>query len=168
MKLSAVAAVFFAGLAAAHSGHHYPQHRFQHRRGLNGTTSAPAALTTMTVQLTQTHTILSCAQNVTNCPAASATGSHVVTEVVDLTVTVCPQTEADAIKSSVLASASQGQNAAVPTNVAAVTTPAAVPTSSEGGDKVLTYTLGNGPSRTVITTTIQATKTKTTYAVHIH
>lgn len=159
MQFSVLTTLFFAALATAHSHQGHAQ-RFHHRRALNESalavpTSSVADLTTLTVQTTVVHTILSCAQNVTDCPAAAATGARTVTEVVDLTTTVCPVAEASAISSSVIASASQ--------NNAAVATPTAAPTSAEVEDSILTYTLGAGTSKTVITTTIKHTKTATAY-----
>lgn len=68
------------------------------------------------------HTVLSCAASITNCPAATATseisalqsslGSAAiqtveVTEVVGVTTTICPVTAAEGISSSVASSMSQ-------------------------------------------------------------
>lgn len=146
MQFSTLAVALFATLATARSHGH--QH-FQHRRGFNESSSA-VDLTTLTVQITSTHTVIGCAQNVTNCPAREATAVRTVTEVVDLTTTVCPVASASHISSSIVASASQ--------------TPGTV-TSTEGAepvqtsDSVLTYTLGTGATASVVTTTIKHTIT---------
>lgn len=67
-------------------------------------------MTTLTVQVTQAHTIVSCAANITNCPAATDSSSIaalassfgsaavqtvVVTDTVGVTTTVCPVTAAE-------------------------------------------------------------------------
>lgn len=146
MQFSTLAVALFAALATARSHGH--QH-FQHRRAFNESSSA-VDLTTLTVQVTSTHTVIGCAQNVTDCPAREATAVRTVTEVVDLTTTVCPVASASHISSSIVASASQ--------------TPGTV-TSTQGAepvqtsDSVLTYTLGTGATASVVTTTIKHTIT---------
>ncbi|POS77888.1 hypothetical protein DHEL01_v203727 [Diaporthe helianthi] len=77
--------------------------------------------TTLTVQVTHLHTVISCAPTVSNCPAATATkeiaeavSSHgssavqpvVVTSIVGVTTTVCPVAEASSVSSAVGASMS--------------------------------------------------------------
>ncbi|KFY02586.1 hypothetical protein O988_02047 [Pseudogymnoascus sp. VKM F-3808] len=146
MQFSTLAVVLFAGLATART-HGHP--RFQHRRGFNESSSA-VDLTTLTVQITSTHTIIGCAQNITDCPARDATATRTVTQVVDLTTTVCPVASASDISSSVIASAAQ-------TPGAISSTEAAEPVQTS--DSVLTYTLGNGASQSVVTTTIKHTVT---------
>jgi hypothetical protein len=166
MHFSTLATVFFAALATAHSHGH--AQRFHHRRGLNQTTAATTSsaldLTTLTVQITSTHTIFSCAQNVTSCGAAAATGAKTVTETIDLTTTVCPVAQASAVSSAVIASAVQNQ-AVVVTETASVVPVKSAPAAAEVPDSVLTYTVGAGNSKTVVTTTIKHTKTATAYAV---
>ncbi|OBT94107.1 hypothetical protein VE01_06983 [Pseudogymnoascus verrucosus] len=149
MQFSTLAVVLFAGLATARSHGH--AQRFQHRRAFNESSSA-VDLTTLTVQITSTHTVIGCAQNVTDCPARSATAIRTVTEVVDLTTTVCPVASASDISSSVIASAS-----AVQTQGAVVSTEANEPVQTS--DSVLTYTLGTGATQSVVTTTIKHTIT---------
>ncbi|OBT86371.1 hypothetical protein VE02_03780 [Pseudogymnoascus sp. 03VT05] len=149
MQFSTLAVVLFAGLATA--GSHGHAQRFQHRRAFNESSSA-VDLTTLTVQITSTHTVIGCAQNVTDCPARSATAIRTVTEVVDLTTTICPVASASDISSSVIASAS-----AVQTQGAVVSTEAAEPVQTS--DSVLTYTLGTGATQSVVTTTIKHTIT---------
>ncbi|KFY07547.1 hypothetical protein V492_07042 [Pseudogymnoascus sp. VKM F-4246] len=144
MQFSTLAVVLFASLATARSHGH--AQRFQHRRGFNESSSA-VDLTTLTVQITSTHTVVSCAQNVTDCPA---TATRTVTEVVDLTTTVCPVASASDISKSVIASASQ-------TPGSITSTEAAEPIQTS--DSVLTYTLGTGSTQSVVTTTIKHTVT---------
>ncbi|KFY37928.1 hypothetical protein V494_04585 [Pseudogymnoascus sp. VKM F-4513 (FW-928)] len=144
MQFSTLAVVLFASLATARSHGH--GQRFQHRRGFNESSSA-VDLTTLTVQITSTHTVVSCAQNVTDCPA---TATRTVTEVVDLTTTVCPVASASDISKSVIASASQ-------TPGSITSTEAAEPIQTS--DSVLTYTLGTGSTQSVVTTTIKHTVT---------
>lgn len=153
MQFSTLAVVFFAALATARSHGH--GHRFQHRRYFNE--SAPVDLTTLTVQITSTHTVFNCAQNVTSCPAKDATATRTVTQVIDLTTTVCPVASASDVSSKVIASAGQNPTFVAPT---VLTTDAA---AAETGDTVLTYTLGTGTSQSVVTTTIRSTKTATAY-----
>ncbi|KFY47968.1 hypothetical protein V496_10364 [Pseudogymnoascus sp. VKM F-4515 (FW-2607)] len=146
MQFSTLAVALFAALATARS-HGHP--RFQHRRGFNESSSA-VDLTTLTVQITSTHTVIGCAQNITDCPAREATAVRTVTEVVDLTTTVCPVASASDISSSVIASASQ-------TPGSITSTEAAKPVQTS--DSVLTYTLGTGSTQSVVTTTIKHTVT---------
>lgn len=152
MQFSTLAVVFFATLAAARSHGH--DHRFRYRRHFNE--SAPVDLTTLTVQITSTHTVFGCAQNVTSCPARDATATRTVTQVIDLTTTVCPVASASDVSSKVIASAAQNPTLVPP----ALTTDAA---AAETGDSVLTYTLGVGSSKSVVTTTIKNTKTTTAH-----
>lgn len=81
----------------------------------NTTSNAGVGLTTLTISVTSVSTIISCAATVTNCPAATdtsaltslpegAVSTILVTNVIDITTTVCPVTEVPAISSSVLAS----------------------------------------------------------------
>ncbi|KFZ03735.1 hypothetical protein V502_10703 [Pseudogymnoascus sp. VKM F-4520 (FW-2644)] len=148
MHFSTVAVALFAAVATARS-HGHAQH-FQHRRGFNESSTA-VDLTTLTIQITSTHTVVGCAQNVTNCPARDATAIRTVTEVVDLTTTVCPVASASDISNSVIASASQTPGGGV------TSTQAAEPIQTS--DSVLTYTLGTGASQSVVTTTIKHTVT---------
>ncbi|KFY23668.1 hypothetical protein V493_05700 [Pseudogymnoascus sp. VKM F-4281 (FW-2241)] len=147
MQFSTLAVALFAGLATARSYGH--PHSFQHRRGFNESSSA-VDLTTLTVQITSTHTVVGCAQNVTDCPSRDATAIRTVTEVVDLTTTVCPVASASDVSKSVVASASQ-------TPGGVTSTEAAQPVQTS--DSVLTYTLGTGASQSVVTTTIKHTVT---------
>lgn len=175
MKVQATAsALFFAALATAYNPHGHGQ-RFHHRRYANEstaltsaqTTTAEAPLTTLTVQTTLTSTIFDCGKgNTTTCDGAHATGVVTVTEVIDLTTTVCPLTDVESIKSSVIASASQ----TAPVIVEATQTVIPVkeedlvkPTPAPSDDLVLSYTLGTGSSQSVVVTTIRNTKTAYDY-----
>jgi len=174
MKVQTASALFFAALATAYNPHGHGQ-RFHHRRFANEstaltaaqTTTAEAALTTLTVQTTLTSTVFDCGKgNTTTCDGAHATGVITVTEVVDLTTTVCPLTDVESIKSSVIASASQ----TAPVVVEATQTVIPVkeedlvkPTPSPSDDLVLSYTLGTGSSQSVVVTTIKNTKTAYDY-----
>jgi hypothetical protein len=166
MQFSALTTLFFASLATA--AHLHGSHNFPYRRALNSsetisgtvpltgsisTTAGSEPLTTLTVKITRTQTVLSCASTVTDCPAAHHTVPVVITQVIDVTTTVCPVASASSIHSSILASASQNSAIVVPT-----VTPTA-PASPATSDSVLTYTLGTGDTKTVITTTIKHTQT---------
>ncbi len=164
MKSATVAFGLFAGLASA--TYHHPRHFHQYYARRNETTEAPS--TTLTVAITRTQTITSCAPTVTNCPLRNnGTGSAVVTEVIDLTTTVCPATEAEKISSSVVGDHSSGLITGTTSTVAAVTTaPTPVPT---GGvhitettgvtDQTLSITVGPETSRSILVTTIHSTFT---------
>lgn len=77
----------------------------------------PAAATTLTVLATSVHTVISCAPEVTNCPARqtaiaslpeSAKTTVVVTDTVVLATTICPIEQASSISSSLQAAHSSG------------------------------------------------------------
>lgn len=69
---------------------------------------APQGFTTLTVEVTEVATVTSCKPTITNCPAVSNALPDsdlevvVVTNVVVLTETVCPITEAESISSAVV------------------------------------------------------------------
>ncbi|ELR09064.1 hypothetical protein VC83_03973 [Pseudogymnoascus destructans] len=149
MQFFTLAVALFAAVATARSHGH--AQRFRHRRTFNESSSA-LDLTTLTVQITSTHSVIGCAQNVTDCPARSATAIRTITEIVDLTTTVCPVASASDISSSVVASAS-----AIQTPGAVISTKAAEPVQTS--DSVLSYTLGTGATQSVVTTTIKHTIT---------
>ncbi|TDZ39659.1 hypothetical protein C8035_v005456 [Colletotrichum spinosum] len=110
---SAVAAVgLLASLASAAS--HQPRHFHWRRDNSTVPVSAPAGYTTLTVEVTEIATVTSCAPTVTDCPARSANASatdlstYIVTNVVVLTETICPVTEADKISKSLVDQHSTG------------------------------------------------------------
>ncbi|TDZ17483.1 hypothetical protein Cob_v009666 [Colletotrichum orbiculare MAFF 240422] len=110
---SAVAAVgLLASLASAAS--HQPRHFHWRRDNSTVPVSAPAGYTTLTVEITEIATVTSCAPTVTDCPARSANASatdlstYIVTNVVVLTETICPVTEADKISKSLVDQHSTG------------------------------------------------------------
>lgn len=82
------------------------------------TQSAGAALTTLIVQATSIYTAISCAPTITNCPGRNVTASFsqlpegmstvLVTEIINLSTTVCPVTAAESISSSILSAAASG------------------------------------------------------------
>ena len=168
MHIAAVSTLFFAALAAADSHGH--ARRFHHRRALNETitsaaSSAEAPLTTLTVQTTVLSTIYNCGKNITEttCDGNHATDAITVTQVIDLTTTVCPVADASSISKSVIASATLPAPVdAKPTPIESESGNSPKPTN---GDQVLTYTLGPEGSKTVVTTTIKNTKTASEYIV---
>jgi len=186
MQYTIASVALFTALASATQ--HTPQH-FHHRRQLNGTEPQ----TTLTVTATSVHTITSCAATVTNCPAKNQQSAGVVvTEVVTIATTVCPVAEAGAVSSKVISSAANqaavtGGSIVVPTGTAtagansgaATSNAPAVPLSTgipvgNGNvvsvpvnpeqDTTITYTLGQGTSTRLVTTTIKKSSTATVYA----
>ncbi|KAJ8123059.1 hypothetical protein ONZ43_g896 [Nemania bipapillata] len=167
MKSATVAFGLFAGLASAYNHHARHIHAPFVRR--NETAAAPS--TTLTVAITSVHTITSCAPTITNCPAhvGNSTGPVTVTEVIDLTTTVCPVAEATSISSSVVDAHSSGL---VTGTTHILTTgdnsPAQTPAPSSGAgltvyptsDSTLTMTLGAEGSQSVSVTTIHSTFTQ--------
>jgi cytochrome bd-type quinol oxidase subunit 2 len=177
MKSTTVAIGLFAGLTSAFNNHH-PRH-FHAPRALyarNATTNgveAAAAQTTLTVDVTSTHTVISCAATITNCPGrnntaayatmpASALTTVLVTEVIDLTTTVCPVTAAESISSALVASHSGGLitgNTHYPT-VTATASGVSVTSAVATKDTTLTMTIGGENSKSVVVTTIHSTYTE--------
>ncbi|RYO95796.1 hypothetical protein DL765_011758 [Monosporascus sp. GIB2] len=184
MKSTSIAFGLLGGLASAE--YHHPRH-FHTFYARNETTAAPS--TTLTVQITQVHTITSCAPTVTNCPIKNGTEA-VVTEVVDLTTTVCPVTEAEGVSSSVIGDHSSGKITGKTSTVTTTpapgttsdvspTTDGAVnyptqdvpsPTGENSGsvivsettgvvEKTLSVTVGPESSKSVLVTTVQSTYT---------
>lgn len=176
MKSTTVALGFLAGLTSALS--HHPRH-FHAPRALyarNATTTAAAeagAQTTLTVKVTSTHTAISCAATITNCPGRNNTAAYatmpaselttvIVTDVVDLTTTVCPVTAAESISSAVVASHTSGLitgTTHTPTETATaegVTVTSSVATK----DTTLTMTVGGESSKSVVVTTLHSTYTE--------
>ncbi|KAK2756310.1 extracellular serine-threonine rich protein [Colletotrichum kahawae] len=137
MKSTVAAVGLMATLASASA--HQPRH-FHWRRD-NSTASAQPGYTTLTVEVTEVATITSCAPTITNCPARSASLSasdlhtYVVTNVVHLTETVCPVSEAESISKSLVQEHSTGSLPGVTRTAPAVTTPtgpAGVPLTTGG------------------------------------
>ncbi|KAH6645942.1 hypothetical protein BKA67DRAFT_90176 [Truncatella angustata] len=181
MKSTTVALGFLAGMATASYNHprHFHAPRPYYRRD-NGTEPTQ---TTLTVKVTQVHTITSCAPTVTNCPARNGTAisandayatipasdliTSEVTQVVELTTTVCPVAEASSIASSVSAAHSSGLITGTTKDVTATATSdnsgatGSVVTSASVGttDVPLTYTVGPETAKSVITTTVKSTYT---------
>ena len=148
--LGAMAAVASAYSPAQHL--HFPR--------ANSTTTAPAAsdMTTLTVQSTETKTIISCHSTVTNCPADETGMSTVpesdrttqtVTNTVELTKTVCPVTDVDRVSSEVMS------QHATPTQ----TPPAGMTTKVTDvvNDMTVTMTLGAGSTKSTVPTVIKST-----------
>ncbi|KAJ2963675.1 hypothetical protein NQ176_g10845 [Zarea fungicola] len=127
-------------------------------------TTGPAStaddVTTLTVKVTHTSTIISCAATVTNCPAGKPEMSNIpesdrqtktVTQTVDLTTTVCPVAEASSISKQIVEKHSS-----------------AAPSQTAGGDQApkttdivstttVTMTLGSGNMKSVVPTVITST-----------
>lgn len=187
MKSTTVALGFLAGLASAGSFNHHRRHpNFHgvHYRRDNATASASAAAdaqTTLTVAITRTYSVISCAPTVTNCPAAnntaalsnlpaSALTTVVVTNVVDLTTTVCPVTAAESISSKVVDMHNSGSIAgtthsagasAYPTATSANSPVTASVSASVGTKEVaVTMTIGPESSRSILVTTLRSTYTQ--------
>lgn len=206
MKSTSVAIGCLTGLASASYNHprhfhHVPRHYAVNNMTASTTSSVDAATssvdaeggkgpqTTLTVAVTNLHTVISCAPTVTNCPGANNTAAlstmpasdvmtSVVTEIVDLATTVCPVTEAESVSKSVVEAHSSGYvvgttrpapGGPVPTVSATATAPGAVETGKPATsvsatvgttDKVLTMTVGPSGSQTVVTTTIRSTFTE--------
>ncbi|KAK6088320.1 hypothetical protein SCUP234_00808 [Seiridium cupressi] len=175
MKSTTVALGLLAGVASASYNHprHFHAPRPYYRRD-NGTEPTQ---TTLTVQVTQVHTltgqVTSCAPTVTDCPArlangtAAATGdltTDVVTQVVDLTTTICPVTAAESVSSAIVAQHSSGLITGTTHDVTATASSgnSGVTVSPSVGttDVPITYTVGPESSRSVITTTIHSTYTQ--------
>jgi hypothetical protein len=102
-------------------------------------TTSPVEMTTSTVYTTAVSTIISCAADVKDCPAASQT-TAVVTETVALSTTVCPVSEAQTTASSTeiassseIPSGTEGSSETTssdtPTNSTPATTTPAVPST---------------------------------------
>jgi hypothetical protein len=108
MQLTTLSVAFFAGLAYAHQ--HAPHH-FHNRRQLNTT----AEQTTLTVYATSIYTVTSCAASITNCPAraSGSTSEIIVTDVIQLTTTVCPVLEAESASSAIIAAYTSSTASAV-------------------------------------------------------
>ncbi|KAF9874509.1 extracellular serine-threonine rich protein [Colletotrichum karsti] len=138
MKSTVAAVGLMASLASATA--YQPRH-FHWRRD-NSTASAAPGFTTLTVEVTEVATVTSCAPTITNCPARSGTLSasdlitQVVTNVVHLTETVCPVTEAESISKSLVQEHSTGNLPGSTRTAPAVSaTPSApgVPLTTGGG-----------------------------------
>lgn len=176
MKSATVAFGLFAGMASASYNQH-PRHFHNPYWRRNETN---AASTTLTVAVTTVHTITSCAPTITNCPANSgnSTGPAVVTEVIDLTTTVCPVTAAESISSSMVGAHSSGlitgstrTVTATPTSTGASSPEGTQPGNAGNGgasaypsvgtvDQTVTMTLGPESSRSVLVTTLKSTFTE--------
>lgn len=170
MKSTIVAFGLFAGLASAFNHHARHVHAPFIRR--NETTAAPS--TTLTVAITSVHTITSCAPTITNCPAnaGNSSGPVTVTEVIDLTTTVCPVADATSISSSVVDAHSSG----LVTGTTHILTssdnsPAQTPAPSSGaglpgyptatsGEAIPTLSVGPEGSQPVTVTTLHSTFTE--------
>lgn len=182
MKSTTVALGFLSGLASAgsfndHHARHFHAGHFYRRA--NTTDAAQAASqTTLTVQVTSVQTVISCAPTVTNCPArnntaalstlpASMLTTAVVTQVIDLTTTVCPVADATSILTSVVEAHNSGllpgtTHPATSTGVLAqpTATNEAVTTSKITKDTTLTMTVGPESARSTITTIMRSTLTQ--------
>ncbi|KAK7948705.1 uncharacterized protein PG986_009591 [Apiospora aurea] len=195
MKSTTVALGFLTGVSSAaynHPRHFHNAPRFYRRD--NGTAGAyPVAQppkeeatpsTTLTVAVTNYHTVISCAPTVTNCPAnsnntaamssmpASDLVTKVQTSVVDLYTTVCPVTAAESVSKSVVQAHSSGYIVGTTRAPGPVPTPAgpaptgnapkpgeSVSESVGTTNAVLTMTVGPSGSQSVVTTTIKSTYT---------
>jgi hypothetical protein len=190
MKSTTVALGFVAGATAAynHPRHFHSPARFYRRDNGTVTSSSAevaAAQTTLTVAVTNYHTVISCAPTVTNCPAnsnntaamstmpASDLVTKVQTSVVDLYTTVCPVTAAESVSKSVVQAHSSGYIVGTTRAPGPVPTPAgpaptgnapkpgeSVSTHVGTTDAVLTMTVGPSTAKSVITTTIKSTFTQ--------
>ncbi|KAI0006694.1 hypothetical protein F4779DRAFT_552138 [Xylariaceae sp. FL0662B] len=173
MKSTTLALGLLAGVASA-SYQHHPRHYHNPYWRRNETASVGPS-TTLTVAVTSVQTITSCAPTVTNCPVGSgnSTGPAVVTQVVDLTTTVCPVTAAESVSSSLVNAHSSGLIAGT-TRTAdasspATTSDASPEQTSNPGESVsqtlettqatLTMTVGPESSKSILVTTIQSTRT---------
>ncbi|KAK8086545.1 hypothetical protein PG994_001519 [Apiospora phragmitis] len=172
MKSTTVALGFLTGVSSAaynHPRHFHSPPRFYRRDNSTVTSSvaAEAAQTTLTVAVTNYHTVISCAPTVTNCPAnANNTAAmstmapsdlvtKVQTSVVDLYTTVCPVTAAESVSKSVIQAHSSGYI------VGTTRAPPGESVSESVGttDAVLTMTVGPSSAQSVITKTIKSTYT---------
>lgn len=193
MKSTTVALGFLTGVSSAaynHPRHFHSPPRFYRRE--NGTNSYPvqappaaeAQQTTLTVAVTNYHTVISCAPTVTNCPAnsnntaamstmpASDLVTQVQTSVVDLYTTVCPVTAAESVSKSVVQAHSSGYITGTPRAPGPVPTtagPAPTGNAPKPGesvsesvgttDAVITMTVGPSSAQSVVTKTIKSTYT---------
>ncbi|RYP67956.1 hypothetical protein DL769_005634 [Monosporascus sp. CRB-8-3] len=142
MKSTSIAFGLLGGLASAE--YHHPRH-FHTFYARNETTAAPS--TTLTVQITQVHTITSCAPTITNCPIKNGTEA-VVTEVVDLTTTVCPVTEAEGVSSSVVGDHSSGKITGKTSTLTTTPAPGTTSDVSPTTEGVVNYPTQDVPSPT--------------------
>jgi len=82
MQFTTLSLAFMATLAVAHPN--VPKHF--HPRHLGNSSVAAASstvpLTTLTVNVTSTHTVISCAATITDCPADQSTQEVVVTDTI--------------------------------------------------------------------------------------
>ncbi|KAH9906650.1 hypothetical protein F4778DRAFT_589049 [Xylariomycetidae sp. FL2044] len=119
---------------------------------VNGTDGA--SLTTLTISSTLIETVISCAPTVTNCPAASdtdaisslpagAASTVLVTNVVDVTTTVCPVSEAASVSASIV------QSFTVPPVTLTSTIPGGESSSSTAAAEVPAGSAGSGNVPTV-------------------
>ncbi|KAI1858881.1 uncharacterized protein JN550_012340 [Neoarthrinium moseri] len=173
MKSTTVAMGLLAGVASASYNH--PRHFHAPRPYYRRDNSTAPTQTTLTVQLTQVHTVTSCAPTVTNCPGRNNTEAYAtmpaselttaeVTQVIDLTTTVCPVTAAESVSSAVVGSHSSGLipgtthdvTPTVSSGNSGVTVTASVRTT----DVPLTMTVGPESSKSVVVTTIHSTYTQ--------
>ncbi|KAK7920622.1 hypothetical protein PG985_008644 [Apiospora marii] len=194
MKSTTVALGFLTGVSSAaynHPRHFHSPPRFYRRD--NGTNNAypvaapPAAeaqQTTLTVAVTNYHTVVSCAPTVTNCPAnanntaamssmpASDLVTKVQTSIVDLYTTVCPVTAAESVSKSVVQAHSSGYivgTTRAPGPVPTTAGPAPTGNAPKPGesvsmsvgttDAVITMTVGPSSAQSVVTKTIKSTYT---------
>ncbi|RYP06302.1 hypothetical protein DL764_003229 [Monosporascus ibericus] len=142
MKSTSIAFGLLSGLASAE--YHHPRH-FHTFYARNATTAYPS--TTLTVEVTQVHTITSCAPTITNCPIKNGTEA-VVTEVVDLTTTVCPVTEAEGIASSVIGDHSSGKITGKTSTLTTTPAPGTTGDVSPTTEGVVNYPTQDVPSPT--------------------
>lgn len=194
MKSTTVALGFLTGVSSAaynHPRHFHSPPRFYRRD--NGTNNAypvqapPAAeaqQTTLTVAVTNYHTVVSCAPTVTNCPAnanntaamstmpASDLVTKVQTSIVDLYTTVCPVTAAESVSKSVVQAHSSGYivgTTRAPGPVPTTAGPAPTGNAPKPGesvsesvgttDAIITMTVGPSSAQSVVTKTIKSTYT---------
>lgn len=170
MKSATVAFGLFAGLASAFNHHA----RHMHAPYLRRNDTAPAPSTTLTVAITSVHTITSCAPTITNCPAnaGNSSGPVTVTEVIDLTTTVCPVAQATSISSSIVDAHSSGLVTGT-THILTTSdnSPAQTPAPSSGagltayptatsGEAIPTLSVGPEGSQPVTVTTLHSTVTE--------
>ncbi|KAG9257720.1 uncharacterized protein F5Z01DRAFT_411983 [Emericellopsis atlantica] len=177
------ASIAALGLAAtlANATAFRPEH-WHYRR--DNSTLPSDAQTTLTVIATEVHTVTSCAPTVTNCPAnptdieelpETDKTTYIETITRDITTTVCPVSEAPAISSSIIESATK--TGAIPTDgdnvpatgaasealpVATTTAPVSLTTQTSEvvEDQTMTITHGSGDvETTVVHTTYQTTVT---------
>ncbi|KAI1497433.1 hypothetical protein F5X99DRAFT_22239 [Biscogniauxia marginata] len=174
MKSTTVALGLLSGLASASYNHPRHFHNPYWRRNETAPDGYPVAgpSTTLTVAVTSLHTITSCAPTVTNCPATASGNSTVpavVTEVIQLTTTVCPVSDVPSISSSIVGAHSSGLITGTTITASATQPGEAYPTAGSPGsvsasvgttDSVVTMTIGPESSRSVLTTTLKSTFTQ--------